>query len=66
MSGKVYKAVVVVIKIFDVKTEKLEATHIKTIDSHERRQWINKTVMYAVMNGKFVEIINKDDDKDAD
>ena len=61
---KVYKSVVAVIRIIDPKTEKVEAKHIKTIDGHERRNWIAKTVMYAIMNGKIAEVINKDDDKD--
>ena len=61
---KVYKAIVIVIRIIDPKTEKIEATHIKTIDGYERREWISKTVMYAVMNGKIAEIINKEDDKE--
>lgn len=64
MPNKVYKAIVVVIRIIDPKTEKVEATHIKTIDGKERREWISKTIMYAVMNGKIAEVINKDDDKD--
>lgn len=60
---KIYKSVVVKIRIIDVKTDKVEATHIKTIDGRDRRDWIAATVMYAVMNGKYAEIINKDDDK---
>ncbi len=61
---KIYKPIVVVIRIIDPKTDKTDATHIKTIDSRERREWISKTVMYAVMNGKIAEIINKQDDKE--
>lgn len=61
---KIYKSVVAVIRIIDPKTEKVEAKHIKNIDGRERREWIAKTVMYAIMNGKIAEVINKDDDKE--
>lgn len=61
---KVYKSIVAVIRIIDPKTEKVEATHIRTIDGRERREWISKTVMFAIMNGKIAECINKEDDKE--
>lgn len=61
---KVYRPIVAVIRIIDPKTDKTEATHIKTIDGKERRDWIAKTVMFALMNGKIAEIINKEDDKE--
>lgn len=61
---KKYKVLVITLKVIDVKTDKVEAVTIKTIDCPERREWINKTVMWATMNGKYVEIINNEDDKE--
>jgi len=61
---KVYRPIVAIIRIIDPKTEKIEATHTKNIESKERREWIAKTVMFALMNGKIAEIINKEDDKE--
>lgn len=61
---KVYRPIVAVVRIIDPKTDKTEAKHIKTIDGKERREWLSKTVMFALMNGKIAEIINKEDDKD--
>ena len=61
---KIYRPIVAVIRIIDPKTNKEEAKHIKTIDGKERREWISKTIMFALMNGKIAEIINKDDDKE--
>lgn len=58
-----YKSIVVTLRVIDIKTDAVEAETIKTIDSRERREWITKTVMWAVMNGKYVEIINKVDDE---
>ena len=57
-----YKNVVVIVRVYDAKTDKLERTTTKTIDDKERREWITKTVMWAVFNGKYVEIVNKEDD----
>lgn len=64
MEKKIYKHIVAVVRFIDPKTEKVESTQLKTIDGKERREWILKQVMYALMNGKICEIVNKDDDKD--
>ena len=61
---KTYKSIVAVIRIIDPKTEITEATHTKNIDSKERREWLLQTVMWAMMNGKIAEVVNKVDDKD--
>ncbi len=61
---KIYRPVVVVARIIDPKTDKTESTQLKTIDGRERREWIAKAVMHAVMNGKIIEFVNKDDDKE--
>ncbi len=61
---KIYKPIVAVIRIIDPITEKVEATHTKNIDDKERREWVLSTVMWAMMNGKIAEVVNKDDDKD--
>lgn len=60
--NKEYKIITVILKIIDVKTDRVEQKKIKIIDDAERREWIVKNVMYAVMNGKYVEIINNEDD----
>lgn len=57
-----YKAIVVVVRIFDAATDKMESETIKTIDGRERRNWVIATVMWAMFNKKYVEIINKEDD----
>jgi phage-related holin len=62
MSDREYKTVIVVLRIIDVQTDQVEKETIKNIDSRERREWISKTVLWAMMNGKYVEIINKNDD----
>jgi len=62
--NKVYKSIVAVIRIIDPKTETIEATHTKNIDSKERRAWLTETVMWALLNGKIAEVINKQDDKE--
>lgn len=62
--NKVYKPILAVIRIIDPKTEAIEATHTKNIDSKERRQWLQDTVMWALMNGKIAEVVNKQDDKE--
>lgn len=60
---KEYKNLTIVLYIYNASTDELEATHTKNIDSHERRVWLNKTMMWALFNGKYVEIVNKQDDK---
>ncbi len=60
---KIYKPVVVVARLIDPKTDKTESKQIKTIDGRERREWISKAVMHAVMNGKAIEFVNKEDDE---
>lgn len=62
MPTREYKTLVVTMRIIDVKSDKVEDEKTKTIDSKERRDWISKTVVWATMNGKYVEIINKMDD----
>lgn len=63
---KAYKNITVIIRAIDVKTEKIESEIVRNIDSPERRKWLQdtliKTSMWAMFNGKYVEIINKVDD----
>ena len=61
---KIYKPITAIIRIIDPITEKVEATHVKNIDDKERREWVLSTVMWAMMNGKIAEVVNKEDDKD--
>lgn len=61
---KVYKTVVAVIRIINPKTDEVEATHTKTIDDNDRRKWVLETVMWAMLNGKIAEVVNKQDDKE--
>lgn len=64
MNKKIYKPIVAVIRIIDPITEKVEATHTKTIDDKKRRAWVLETVMWAMLNGKIAEVVNKQDDKE--
>lgn len=61
-----YKNITVIIRTIDIKTEKVESEITRNIDSPERREWLkealHKAAMWAMFNGKFVEVINKDDD----
>lgn len=59
---KKYKALVITLRVIDIKNDKVEAQFTKTIDGVERRNWISKTVVWATMNKKYVEIINHEDD----
>lgn len=59
-----YKPIVAVVRFIDPKTDKVESTSIKAIDGKERREWITKTVMNGLLNGKMVEIVNQEDDKE--
>ena len=61
---KIYKPITAIIRIIDPITEKIEATHVKNIDDKERREWLQSTGMWAMMNGKIAEVVNKEDDKD--
>lgn len=60
---KIYKSLVIVMYIYDVRTDKEEKRIVKTIDGKERREWMEKTIMWATMNGKYITIINETDDK---
>ena len=62
---KEYKTVAVTVRLIDPKTEEEKSKVTRNIDSRERREWLNKTVMYAVMNGLIAECVNVNDDKDA-
>lgn len=65
---KAYKNIIVLIRVIDIKTEKIESEITKNIDGPERRAWLEgilfKTCMWAMFNGKYVEVINKEDDKE--
>lgn len=60
---KVYTNINVKVIIFDAKTEQVEREWTKNIDAPDRRQWLLKTTIWAVMNGKAIEIVNIEDDK---
>lgn len=62
MSEKEYKNITVVVRTYDAKTDKLENEVVKNIDGHDRRVWLIKTIMWAMFNNKYVEIVNKEDD----
>ena len=63
---KEYKVITAVIRTIDAKTEKVSLEQIKIIDGPERREWLKETVakqvMWAMFNGKYIEVINKEDD----
>lgn len=68
MSLKKYKNITVVIRTIDVKTEEVKGEIIKNIDGPERRAWLketlSKTVIWAMFNSCYVEVINKEDDEE--
>lgn len=61
-----YKNITVVIRTIDVKTEDIVSEIVRNIDSPERRKWLQealiKACMWAMFNGKYIEVINKEDD----
>lgn len=65
---KEYKNITVIIRTIDVKTEEIAVTQTKNINSPERREWLKEAVfkasMWAMFNGCYVEVINKEDDKE--
>lgn len=67
MSDRKYKNITVIIRTIDIKTEKVESELIKNIDGPERRDWLKdalfKATMWAMFNGKYLEVINKEDDE---
>lgn len=60
---KVYKTITAVVKFIDPKTEVVENSWTKIIDGKERREWLSKKVMNGLLNGKIVEVVNKEDDE---
>ncbi len=67
---KKYKVITAVIRTIDCKTEKVSLEQIKIIDGPERREWLKETVakqvLWAMFNGHYVEVINKEDDKEEE
>lgn len=59
---KIYKTITAVVRFIDPKTEKVENEWTKNIDGPERREWLSKKVMNGLLNGKLVEVVNKEDD----
>lgn len=61
-----YKNITVVIRTIDNKTNNIEAELIKNIDGPERREWLKdalfKAAMWAMFNGKYIELSNKEDE----
>lgn len=64
MDKKIYKNLVAVVRTIDPKTEVVESEVTKNIDSKERRDWLQATVMWGLFNNKIVEVMNKEDDKE--
>lgn len=60
---KIYNNLTVKVIIYDTKTDEQENEYIRNIDSADRRKWLLSTVMWGIMNGKAVEIINVKDEK---
>lgn len=65
---KEYKIITAIIRTVECKTEKVISEQTKNIDGPERREWLKeamaKAAMWAMFNGCYVEIINKEDDKE--
>ncbi len=63
-----YKNITAIIRTINVETEKVEAELVKNIDGPDRRDWLKETVfkasIWAMFNGCYVEVINKEDDKE--
>ncbi len=68
MSGKKkeYKNIIAIIRTIDCKTEEIKSELTKNIDAPERREWLKeatfKACIWAMFNGCYVEVINKEDD----
>lgn len=66
MQQKIYKNIVVIVRIFEVKTEEVVKEQTFSLDGKQNREyfnsWLQRNAMWAVMNGKGVEILNKEDD----
>lgn len=64
---KKYKKITAVIRVLDAKTDEIDSEIKKIIDDEDRRQWLKetvaKTMMWALLNGKYVEISNEEDEK---
>ena len=69
MSGKKreYKNITAIIRTIDCETEEVKSELTKNIDGPERREWLKeatfKASIWAMFNGCYVEVINKEDDK---
>lgn len=67
MSKKEYKNIVAIIRTIDCKTEEVKSELTKNIDGPERREWLKeaqyKASIWAMFNGCYVVVINKEDDE---
>jgi len=54
-----YKSIVVELSLIDPKTDKVIHHYIRTIDGKQRREWLNKTIMWAMFQGFDIEITRK-------
>lgn len=63
---KEFKSVIAIVRIIDAKTEEVKREFSRTIDDATRRKWLEEklstSAMWAMLNGCYMEVINKDDD----
>lgn len=60
-----YKNIVAVVRTINPENDEVEHEVTRTIDDKERREWLLGVVMYGLLNHKIIEIVNKEDDKEA-
>lgn len=60
---KEYKVITAIVRIFDAKTDVMEKESIKIINGAKSRERVLAAVMWAMFNGKYVEIVNQEDEK---
>ena len=63
---KKYKPLVLNITVFNVKTDEVVRNIKRTIDSEDRRKWLAGFIVWATLNGHYVECINQSDEVEDD
>lgn len=62
--GKNYKTVIAKVYVFDVKTDKVEQEYNVSLNNKRNREKLEKTIMWALFNGKSIEIVNIKDERE--
>ena len=59
---KIYKPLLLNITVINAKTEEVIREFRKTIDGVEKRKWLSEFIIWATLNGNYVQLINQVDD----